>query len=75
MNGFDYLNYMLMSVIVILMLFPLYYCFIVSISDGGAVTRGEVLFWPKGSDYTAYGAVAENSQVGGAYLNTIWYTA
>lgn len=74
MNGFDYLNYAQMLVIIILMLFPLYYCFIVSISDGGAVTRGEVLFWPKGSDYTAYRAVLENSQIGGAYLNTIYYT-
>jgi len=75
MNGFDYFNYTLMFLIVVLMLFPLYYCLVISISDGGAVIRGEVVFWPKGMDFTAYKAVLNNSQIGRSYLNTICYTA
>lgn len=75
MNWFDYLNYFVMFLIITLMVYPLYYCAIVSISSGMAVTRGEVLWRPVGFDLTAYKVVFDNGQILRAYGNTIYYTA
>lgn len=58
----------------ILVLYPIYYMFIVSISSGSAVLRGEVTLLPKGINLGAYQAVFGNQYVPGAYLNTIIYT-
>jgi putative aldouronate transport system permease protein len=74
MNLFDYANHLLMFLIILLMVFPLYYCFIVSISDGEAVMRGEVVFRPIGMDWTAYKAVLDNPQILRSYANTLKYT-
>lgn len=75
MNVFDYLNYLFMLLILFLTLFPLYYCLIVSISDGSAVIRGDVVFSPKGFDLNAYKAVLDNPQILRSYGNTLLYTA
>ncbi len=75
MNGFDYLIYLVMLLVVLMTLYPLYYCAIVSISDGMAVTRGEVILRPVGFDLTAYKVVFGNQQILRAYGNTIFYTA
>ncbi len=74
MNAFDYFNDLLMALVMVLMLFPLYYCLIVSLSDGGAVIRGEVLFYPKGMDWSAYRAVLDQPQILRSYGNTLLYT-
>ena len=73
-NAFDWLNYMCMGLLIVLMVFPLYYCGIVSISDGMAVIRGDVIWRPVGFDLTAYKVVFRNSQILRSYLNTICYT-
>ena len=75
MNGFDYLIYLVMLLVILMTLYPLYYCAIVSISDGMAVTRGEVILRPVGFDLTAYKVVFGNQQILRAYGNTIFYTA
>lgn len=74
-SAFDRMNYVWMGLLIILMIFPLYYCGIVSISDGMAVIRGDVIWRPVGFDLTAYKAVFSNSQILRSYLNTICYTA
>lgn len=75
LNWFDYLNYFLMFLIVVITIYPLYYCAIVSISDGAAVVRGDVIWRPIGFDAKAYDVVFGNDQILGAYANTIYYTA
>ncbi len=57
-----------------LVLYPIYYMFIVSISDGYAVLRGEVTLLPKGFSTEAYEALLADDDVPRAYLNTIIYT-
>lgn len=74
MDWFDYLNYLIMLFVIICTIFPLYYCAIVSISSGAAVTRGEVVFAPIGFNITAYKVVFSNSQFLRSYGNTILYT-
>ena len=71
---FDIFVYLFVGLICIAMLFPIYYMLVVSISDGNAVLRGEVLLWPKGLNAGAYKAVFNNPYVPRSYLNTIIYT-
>lgn len=58
----------------IMVLYPIYYMFIVSISDGNAVLRGDITVLPQGINFGAYKAVLTNEYVPLAYLNTILYT-
>ena len=74
MNWFDWLNCLIMLAVVITVIYPLYYCTIVSISDGMAVTRGEVLWKPIGFDLSAYKTVFSNDQILRSYGNTLFYT-
>lgn len=61
-------------VMCIMVLYPIYYMFIVSISDGNAVLRGDITVLPQGINFGAYKAVLTNEYVPRAYLNTILYT-
>lgn len=60
--------------LVFVTLYPLYYVFIVSISDGSAVQRGLVTFWPVGVQFDTYAEVFRDPAIVGAYWNTIVYT-
>lgn len=55
-------------------IYPIYYMLIVSVSDGYAVTRGEVNLVPKGINFAAYSAILSNKYVPNSYKNTIVYT-
>ena len=44
---FNVFNYLFLGVIMVITLYPLYYQFIVSISNGLDVMRGEVTFLPQ----------------------------
>lgn len=70
---FDILVYVICIVILIVTIYPLYLVAIASISDAEAVLRGEVLFMPKGLNFTGYKMVFENQQIGIGYFNTIFY--
>ncbi len=54
--------------------YPLYYMFIVSISDGNAVMRGEVSLFPQGINFRAYEYVIGDPDIPNSYKNTIVYT-
>ena len=64
----------LLSVICLLVLYPLYHMVIVSISNGYAVLRGEVTLWPKGINFAAYSYILSDRYIPGAYVNTVKYT-
>ncbi len=71
---FDVINIILLIVFTLIIFYPIYYMFIVSISDGTAILRGEVSIVPIGFDLTAYETVFANDHVPRAYFNTIFYT-
>lgn len=60
--------------ICVLVIYPLYYMFIVSISDGYAVLRGEVSIFPIKINFDAYKYVLTNRDIPFSYFNTIKYT-
>jgi putative aldouronate transport system permease protein len=68
------LVYLFIIVVCIVMLYPFIYIISVSISDTGAVSRNEVLLWPKGFNLSAYEAVLNYKGIMVAYANTIFYT-
>lgn len=54
-------------------LYPLWFVLIASISDPGAISRGEVILLPKDINFTAYTSMLENSSIWIGYRNSILY--
>jgi putative aldouronate transport system permease protein len=71
---FDGCNLFFLLLLVGITLYPMYYIFIVSISDGNLVTRGLIKFYPREITFDAYLVVFKNPQIWQAYGNTILYT-
>ena len=55
-------------------LYPFLYVVSVSISDGAAVARGDVMLFPKGFSLDAFGMVTQYRQLWTSYLNSFIYT-
>ncbi|MDF2659668.1 MAG: sugar transporter permease [Paenibacillus sp.] len=72
---FDIVNALLMIGVVFLMLYPLYYMAIISISSGGPVSRGEVGFYPVDVTLKAYEIIFSSAPIVQAYKNTLLYTS
>ncbi|WP_309120120.1 carbohydrate ABC transporter permease [Paenibacillus sp.] len=71
---FDMANIALMLGLVFVTFYPIYYLFIVSVSDGNAVMRGEVAFWPIQMNWSTYSLLFEDPSILRSYANTILYT-
>ena len=53
-KGFDIANYMFFGIFTLLCVYPFYYIFINTISDNSIASRGQVLFYPIGVQFTNY---------------------
>lgn len=71
---FDIFNYTLLSIIGFLVLYPLYFIVIASVSDPDAVNNGMVTFFPVGFNVSGYEKILADKSVWTAYRNTIFYT-
>ncbi len=72
---FSVFNILLMILICLMIIFPLYYMLIVSISDGAAVMSGQVNFLPVGFSLRAYRAAFKDANFIKSYWNTVVITA
>ncbi|WP_145028390.1 carbohydrate ABC transporter permease [Paenibacillus sp. Y412MC10] len=72
---FDAVNIFLMSILIIVMVYPLVYVFSASISDNAMVMSGRVVLWPKAINLIAYERLLGNPDLWISYWNTIRYTA
>lgn len=63
----DIVIYVVFTLFTILCVFPFYYIFINTISDNQLVTRGQIMFWPKGLHLDNYREVLK--------LNGLWQAA
>ena len=70
----DIIIWALVLFAVIITLYPFLYVVSVSISDGAAVARGDVLLLPKGFSLEAFGMVTQYRQLWTSYGNTFIYT-
>ena len=71
---FDKFNVILMLIIMLLMLYPLYFTVIASVSDPYAVVKGQVYLWPKGLTIEPYTNVFKDNRIWTGYRNTVFYT-
>ncbi len=72
---FSVFNILLMILICLMIIFPLYYMIIVSISDGAAIMSGQVNFLPVGFSLRAYRAAFKDANFIKSYWNTVVITA
>lgn len=68
---FNMINYLVFGIFALLCIFPIYYILINSISNNTLVSRGDVLFYPKGIHFNNYKQVFEIDQIGRAFLTSV----
>ncbi len=71
---FDVINYILMGIILIVVMYPLYFVIVASFSDPTYVNAGQTLIFPKGITYEGYMKTLEYSTIWTGYKNSIVYT-
>ncbi len=71
---FEIVNLTLLSIFCLIILYPIYYMLIVSLSNGYAVMRGEVKLLPVGLNLISYRAILQSPDIPRSYLNTLIYT-
>ena len=74
----DVIYYIIVGIILglltLIVVYPIYFIIIASISDPDAVMNGEVLLWPIGVTFSGYQALGKESLIWSGYLNTLIYT-
>ncbi|MFU0801338.1 MAG: carbohydrate ABC transporter permease [Xylanivirga thermophila] len=71
---FDYINTIIMVLILIITVYPFIYVVAVSFSDSVYILQNKVKFFPRGFNVKAYKMIFESPKIPRAYLNTIMYT-
>ena len=71
---FNIINLALLTMVLILVIYPIYFVIIASFSDPMLVSTGQVYLWPKGITFEGYSRVFANNDIWRGYRNTIFYT-
>lgn len=67
-------NAIFLGLLALIVLYPLYFIIIASISDPDAVLKGKVVLAPAGLTFAGFEKIMERTDVWKGYLNTIFYT-
>lgn len=73
-NFFDIINIVLLLLITVIMLYPLYFTIIASVSEPADVVSGNVIFWIKGFNLEGYKNIFKEDSIWRGYRNSIIYT-
>lgn len=73
-RAFNIINLTLLLLLTVVVLYPLYFVVIASISSPAAVNSGQVLLWPKKVNFTGYSFVFQDASLWRGYLVTIILT-
>lgn len=71
---FTIFNYVILSLVLVVVLYPLIYVVSASFSSSSAVLSGKVWLWPVEPTLEGYKAVFKNTMVVKGFMNTIFYT-
>lgn len=71
---FDIVNYVLLSIVLLTVAYPLYFVVIASISDPIAIYEGEVIFMPIRPTFEGYERIFSYASLYTGYTNTVIYT-
>ena len=72
---FDIVNTLVLVVFMLIILYPLYFIVIASISSPAAVNSGQVLLFPRNPTLEGYKYVMKDSSIWKGYLNSLILTA
>ncbi len=72
---FDIVTYTVLALVVLVMVYPLYFVVIASVSDPMYVNSGAFLLYPKGFTTIGYSRVFADRRILTGYMNTLLYTA
>ncbi len=70
---FDTITYIICSIIILIVLYPMYFIIIASFSNPADVAAGKVIFFPTAIDFSGYEEVLKNAELWLGYRNTILY--
>ncbi len=71
---FYIINALVLGILALIIIYPLYFIIIASISDPDAVLGGKVILYPVNITLSGYEKIIERTDVWRGYLNTIIYT-
>lgn len=71
---FNVVNVIIMTLVLMIEIYPLLYVLSASISDPDLVNQGKVLLLPKGISFDGYIRVLRDKEIWAGYRNTIFYT-
>jgi len=71
---YDTVNVAFLTLLLIIVLYPLYFVVIASFSDPSAVGTGKVILFPKGFNFNGYDLIFKYDQLWVGYRNTAIYT-
>ncbi len=71
---FTVVNYLILAIILLLVLYPLIYIVSASFSDARAVTSGRVWLWPVDPSLAGYEAIFKNKFLVSGFANSLFYT-
>ena len=57
----------------IIIVYPLWFVIIASISNSNLVNQGKVIFWPKDINFYGFQQIIQDARIWKGYLNTIFY--
>ncbi len=72
---FDWINYLAMLLVLIIVVYPLIYILSASFSDPAGVSGGQMWLWPVGFSLEGYVRMLSYSEIWLGYSNTIGYTS
>lgn len=72
---FDFINYTLITLIVLVVVYPLYFVLIASFSDPDLVNSGNLWLWPSGITFEGYTRIIAESAIWTGFGNSLMYTA
>ena len=72
--AFDVVVIVLLTLILLIMIYPMYFILIASISDPELVVSGQVFLYPRKITMESYQLVFETESIWTGYLNTVIYT-
>ena len=73
-HAFSIINGLILTFILIVSVYPIWFVLCASISDPVAVNTGKMLLWPKNITFSGYAGVFKNPNVLTGYRNTFFYT-
>jgi putative aldouronate transport system permease protein len=71
---FDAINFIVLTLVFIIVAYPLYFVIISSISDPIKVAGGQITFLPEGINFDGYVKVFEAKEVMRGFMNSVFYT-